>query len=152
MLSTGLRLPDSCHHSLPDHLSLVFCHGGEDIAEKAARWGSGVHVGLRSRNDLNSPGQEVLHDGDQVAQTPAQAIEPPHKDAGKAALVSVGQEAGKFWPAGGGTGDASVHVLLANRPPSGGDPGPEFTELDFRVLLGRGASGVEGNWKTWVGR
>jgi hypothetical protein len=86
-----------------------------------------------------------------MPQAPAQAIEPPDEDAGEAALVGIGQEAGKFGAVGGGSRDSSVHVLLGDRPPSRRSQSPKFMELDFRILLGGGNSRVKGNRKTLIG-
>jgi len=72
-LPAGPGLPETGDHPVPDHLPLVLSHGGEDVAEEPAGGRRRVHVGLGGGDDLDPPGQEVLHDRDQVPAAPAQA-------------------------------------------------------------------------------
>ena len=98
-------------------------------------------------DDLDPPGQEILDDGDQVPQAPAQAIQPPDEDASKATFVGIGEEPRQFRLAGRSSGDPGIRVLLADCPPASSGRSAELSELDLGILLGRGHASVESNWK-----
>jgi hypothetical protein len=65
--------------ALANELSLELGQGAEEVEDQAAGWGGGVDaLGERAEADLACG--EIGDSGDQVAQVPAEAIEPPHDE------------------------------------------------------------------------